>query len=94
MSDSPITQTDDNSQKADGQGAANVRVNFIGMDKPFFTALAVCLSVAAILWTTIAQYINSRETRMAQYYAIQLEVDLAHAGINPTPDPWRKKDKP
>lgn len=67
-----ISQTDDNSQSADGSGSANVRVSVVGFDKPFFTALAVALSV----FSTIYAFEAGRETAQAVYWLQRSEAFL------------------
>jgi hypothetical protein len=96
MSDGPETMNHaDESQKAES-GGTNVRFHLVGFDRPFLTALAVCLSVVAIggLYVVHTDALRAeREARMAQYYNIDLEVYMAKQGLNPPPDPWRKIPK-
>lgn len=92
MSDAPITQTDDNSQKADGHGAANVRVSLVGMDKPFFTALAVTLS----LFSAIYAFEAGRETAQAVYWLQRNEAfleQLSAQGVHVPPDLLDHKER-
>lgn len=70
-----------------GTGAAvTTIVKMVGFDKPFFTALAIALTVGALIYAGVAE----REARLSQYYAIDLEVYMLKQGLKPPPDPWRE----
>lgn len=43
----------------------------------------------AILAALIAFWAD-REARLGEYYAIDLEIKMAQAGLHPPPDPWGK----
>lgn len=47
---SGVTQYDD-SRVTVGPGASNVRVSLVGMDRAFFTALALALSVFSVIYS-------------------------------------------
>lgn len=49
MSESPITQTDDNSQKADGAGAANVKIDLHMPKESPWRQPAVYVAILALL---------------------------------------------
>jgi hypothetical protein len=66
--------------------ASAVSIRLVAMDKPFFIALAVTLAIGAGVMAFWAE----REARLAEYYAIDLEMKMAQAGMHPPPDPWRK----
>lgn len=92
MSEDTITQTEDHSQKADGHGAANVRVSLVGMDRPFFTALAVALSV----FSTIYAFEAGRQTAQAVYWLQRSEAfleQLSAQGVHVPPDLLQHKEK-
>lgn len=82
-----ISQTDDNSQAA-GTGGACVRVNLVGFDRPLVVAIAVTIGLVAIGLAWQAE----REARLAEYYAVDLEMKMAAAGLHPNPDPWVKHE--
>lgn len=49
MTDSPITQTDDNSQKADGAGAANVKIDLHMPKENAWKQPAVYIAILALI---------------------------------------------
>lgn len=68
-----------------GSGQAVV-IRMVGFDRPFFTALAVTLALAAC----VGAYLVHSEARMAEYYSVDLEVYMLKQGFKPPPDPWRQ----
>lgn len=88
------TNLSDASMKVENGGSiASIRL--VGFDRPFFTALAITVALGAMLLAFYAE----REARMAEYYAVDVEVCILK-GICPNPngaqvpaDPWRQDGK-
>ncbi len=84
-----LNHTDARLTAEHGSSIASIRL--VGFDRPFFTAIAVAIAMGAML---LAFY-SEREARMAEYYAVDVEVCIIK-GICPNPsgakvpaDPWR-----
>lgn len=75
-----------------GSQQSIVRLNVVGMDKPFFTALAVALSV----FSTIYAFEAGRQTAQAVYWLQRSEAfleQLSAQGVHVPPDLLQHKEK-
>jgi hypothetical protein len=78
-----ISQTDDSSQMADA-GGANVRIQLVGYDRPFFTALALVLAIVAMIGSFFTEW---REERRV-YFTMRCEGFVEQAAFDHKPVPY------
>jgi hypothetical protein len=96
VSEKGHTQTDDHGQHLDGPGS-NVSIRLIGMDRPFFSALAVVLALAAMVLAFFAMTQADRTDAKAVYWLQRDESfleELANQGYKVPPDLLHRDNRP
>ena len=92
MSDKPNnTQIDDHGQRAEGSGS-NVSIRLVGYDRPFFTALALAVSILSAFYSFEA----GRQATQAVYWLQRSEAfleQLSAQGVHVPPDLLNHKEK-
>ena len=87
------TAIDDMGQNAEGSGPnSNIRVNIVGMDRPFFTAFAIVLSIMSAFYAWECQ----KQASMMSYWLQRNEAfleQLSSQGVKVPQDLLTHKEK-
>ena len=82
MSDPANVHADEGMNTTNG---SNVRIHLVGFDRPFFTALAVVLSLASAMFCF---FMNVNESRRV-YFTQRCEAYVEQAAFDHKPIPYR-----
>lgn len=88
------SQTDNSVLVEEGANYATAVVN--DKSKAFIVATLVALNLLATIWMLSQWKIAERETRLLEYYVMELDGKMMASGLLKSPDSWsgKHKDKP